>query len=164
MKKLWNGKALLVFAICLISAQIALAQQAQTVAPRITEAVDETKLVTLTGNTHRMAQAQFDQGPAPDSLPLERLMLILKRSPQQEAALRTLLDEQQDRNSPNFHKWLTPEQFGQQFGPADADIQVVTIMVGIARLPRDERCEGQDDDRVQRQRGTRAPGFPHRYP
>ena len=95
------------------------------VAPRITEAVDETKLVTLTGNTHRMAQAQFDQGPAPDSLPLDRLMLILKRSPEQEAALRTLLDEQQDKNSPNFHKWLTPEKFGQQFGPADADIQVV---------------------------------------
>ena len=56
-----------------------------------------------------MAQAQFDQGAAPDSLPLERLMIILKRSPEQEAALRTLLDEQQDSRSPNFHKWLTPE-------------------------------------------------------
>ena len=125
MKKFWNGKALFVFALCLFSTQLALAQQTQPVAPRITEAVDETKLVTLTGNTHRMAQAKFDQGPAPDSLPLERLMLTLKRSPEQEAALRTLLDEQQDKNSPNFHKWLTPEQFGQQFGPADADIQVV---------------------------------------
>jgi len=125
MKKFWNGKALLVFALCLFCAQLALAQQSQTIAPRITEAVDETKLVTLTGNTHPLAQAKFDQGPAPDSLPLKRLMLVLKRSPQQEAALRTLLDEQQDRSSPNFHKWLTPEQFGQQFGPADADIQVV---------------------------------------
>ncbi len=134
MKKFWNGKALLVFALCMFCAQLALAQQSQTVAPRITEAVDETKLVTLTGNTHRMAQAQFDQGPAPDSLPLDRLMLILKRSPEQEAALRTLLDEQQDKNSPNFHKWLTPEQFGQQFGPADADIQVVN---GLARSVTD---------------------------
>jgi len=125
MKKFWNGKALLVFALCLFCAQLALAQQPQTVAPRITAAVDETKLVTLTGNTHPLAQARFDQGAAPDSLQLERLMIILKRGPEQEAALRTLLDEQQDSRSSNFHKWLTPEQFGKQFGPADSDIQVV---------------------------------------
>ena len=102
MKKFWNGKALLVFAVCLFCAQLALAQQTQTVAPRITAAVDETKLVTLTGNTHPMAQAKFDQGAAPDSLPLNRLMLVLKRSPQQEAALRTLLDEQQDKARRTF--------------------------------------------------------------
>jgi len=30
------------------------------------------------------------------------------------------------KDSPNFHNWLTPEQFGKQFGPADADIQTVT--------------------------------------
>jgi len=36
------------------------------------------------------------------------------------------MDEQLSKDSPNFHKWLTPEQFGKQFGPADADIQTVT--------------------------------------
>src|SRR5207245_1398818 len=34
--------------------------------------------------------------------------------------------EQQDKSSPNYHAWLTPDQFGKQFGPADADIQTVT--------------------------------------
>ena len=34
--------------------------------------------------------------------------------------------EQQDPSSPNYHKWLTPAQFGQQFGPADQDIQTIT--------------------------------------
>ena len=124
MNSSWNGKALALCAACLFFAQIALAQST-AVAPRITQAVDDTKLVTLTGNTHPMARAQFDQGAAPDTLPLKRLMLVLKRSPQQEAALRTLLDEQQDKASPNFHKWLTPDQFGKQFGPADSDVQVV---------------------------------------
>jgi hypothetical protein len=124
MKLSWNGKVLAVCALYLLVAQIALAQST-AVAPRITQAVDETKLVTLAGNTHRMAQAQFDQGAAPDSLPLRRMMIVLKRSPEQESALRTLLDQQQDSSSPNFHKWLTPDEFGKQFGPADADIQVV---------------------------------------
>jgi len=30
------------------------------------------------------------------------------------------------KSSPLFHQWLTPEQFGQQFGPADSDLQAVT--------------------------------------
>jgi subtilase family serine protease len=73
-----------------------------------------------------MARAQFDQGVAPADLPMERMLLVLKRSPEQDSALHKLLDDQQDKASPNYHKWLTPEQFGKRFGPADQDIQVVT--------------------------------------
>jgi hypothetical protein len=57
---------------------------------------------------------------------MNRMLLVLQRAPKQETALRKLLDQQQTKSSPNFHKWLTPEQFGEQFGPADADIQAVT--------------------------------------
>ncbi len=126
MKMSWNGKAVLLCALSVFFAQLALAQsQAPTIAPRITQAVDETTLVTLAGNLHHLAQPQFDQGAAPDSLPLKRMMIVMKRSPEQESALRTLLDEQQDSSSPNFHKWLSPDEFGRRFGPADADVQVV---------------------------------------
>jgi subtilase family serine protease len=82
--------------------------------------------MVLRGNTHPMARAEFDRGPAPASLPMDHMLLVLTRSPQQEAALETLLAQQQDRTSPNYHKWLTPEQFGQQFGPSDQDIQTIT--------------------------------------
>lgn len=54
------------------------------------------------------------------------MLLVLKRSPQQESALQKLLDDQQDTNSPDYHHWLTPEQFGKQFGPTDADLQTIT--------------------------------------
>jgi subtilase family serine protease len=57
---------------------------------------------------------------------MDRMLLVLKRSPGQEAALRKLLDDQQDRNSPSYHKWMTPEQYGEQFGPSDADMQTIT--------------------------------------
>lgn len=92
----------------------------------ITQPVDETRLTVLKGNTHRLARPEFDQGTAPATLPMQRMLLVLKRSPQQEAALRKLLDDQQDKASPNYHKWLTPAQFGQQFGPADSDMQAIT--------------------------------------
>ncbi len=94
--------------------------------PRITEAVDEKNLVVLPGNVHPLARPEFDQGVVADAQPLKRILLLLQRSPDQETALRQLLDEQQSKSSPNYHAWLTPEQFGQQFGPADADIQTVT--------------------------------------
>ena len=40
--------------------------------------------------------------------------------------MQQLLAQQQDPTSANYHQWLTPQQFGQQFGPADQDIQTIT--------------------------------------
>jgi hypothetical protein len=101
----------------------------QTTPPqsRITQAVDEANLTVLKGNTYYLASAKYDRGAAPASLPMNRMLLVLQRSPSQEAALEQLLDQQQDHASPNYHQWLTPQQFGQQFGPSDQDIQTITI-------------------------------------
>jgi len=94
--------------------------------PLITQPVDASQLTVLRGNTFHLARPEFDLGTAPASLPMQRMLLVLKRSPEQEHALRTLLDDQQDKASPSYHKWLTPEQFGKQFGPTDGDIQTIT--------------------------------------
>ncbi len=93
---------------------------------RITQAVDEKQLVRLKGSVHPMAQARFDQGAVSDAQPVDRMLLLLQRSPEQEAALRQLLEDQLTLNSPKHHAWLTPEDFGAKFGPADADIQAAT--------------------------------------
>jgi Pro-kumamolisin, activation domain/Bacterial Ig-like domain (group 3) len=93
---------------------------------RITQAIDEKQLVRLQGNVHPLAQARFDQGKINDAQAVDRMLLLLRRSPQQESALRQLLEDQLTRNSPKHHAWLTPEQFGAQFGPSDGDIQAVT--------------------------------------
>jgi hypothetical protein len=103
----------------------ALAQSA-AIQPLVTQAVDDANLTVLRGNTHPLALARYDHGAAPASLPLQRMLLVLKRSGEQEAGLRQLLDDQQDKSSPNYHKWLTPEEFGKRFGPTDADVQAVT--------------------------------------
>ncbi|HLZ42538.1 MAG TPA: Ig-like domain repeat protein [Candidatus Sulfotelmatobacter sp.] len=94
--------------------------------PLITQSLDEAQVTVLKGNTHPLARPEFDLGTAPATLPMQRMLLVLKRSDAQEAALEQLFDDQQDKNSPNYHKWLTPEQFGQQFGPTDADMQTIT--------------------------------------
>lgn len=99
---------------------------AQTSQPLIVESVDESRLTQLPGNTYPLARAEFDQGTAPADLPMQRMLLVLKRSPDQSVALLKLLDDQQDKASQTYHKWLTPEQFGRQFGPSDQDIQTIT--------------------------------------
>src|SRR5713226_5765281 len=102
------------------------AAQTTNIPARITQAVDENNLVVLKGNVHPLARPEFDQGAVADGQPLNRMLLLLQRSADQESALRQLLDDQQSKSSPNYHAWLTPEQFGKQFGPADADVQSVT--------------------------------------
>ncbi len=86
----------------------------------------DTPLRTLRGNTHPLARAEFDQGPAPADLAMSRMLLVLKPSASQSAALEQLLKDQQDMSSAQYHKWLTPQEFGQRFGASDADIQTVT--------------------------------------
>jgi len=114
-------------ALFTISSVPATAQtQTKLAAPRITQAIDEAKLVTLQHGVNPLALAGFDQGVVADSRPMNHMLLVLQRSPEQETALRNLLDAQQTKNSSNYHAWLTPQQFGQQFGVADADVQKVT--------------------------------------
>src|SRR6185437_671627 len=67
----------------------------------------------------------FDRGPAANSLQMDQMLLVLQRSPAQQAELDRLLAAQQDKSSPNYHQWLSPDQFGQQFGASDADIQKI---------------------------------------
>jgi subtilase family serine protease len=110
---------------------------------RITQAVDETQLVRLRGNTHPSARPQFDQGAAPADLPMERMMLVLKSGTERVAAFDTFFAQQQDRSSPNYHKWLTPDEFGQQFGVAEADIQTITSWLGSHGFSIDKVSRGR---------------------
>jgi hypothetical protein len=117
---------LLILLAILVLPHLRAEAQTSSAAIRITQAVDEKNLVTLKGNVHPLARAEFDQGAVSDGQPLHRMLLLLQRSADQEASLEKLLDDQQNKSSANYHAWLTPAQFGQQFGPADADIQTVT--------------------------------------
>src|SRR5215471_17166552 len=97
---------------------------------RVMQAVREDKRITLRGNVHPLARAENDRGALPGTQPVTRMTLLLQRSGAQETALQQLLTEQQDPKSPNYHAWLTPQQFGEQFGPAEADLQTIENWLG----------------------------------
>ncbi|HUA16285.1 MAG TPA: S53 family peptidase [Verrucomicrobiae bacterium] len=93
---------------------------------RIGGELNNGQTVTLRGNVHRKAQAQYDLGLADPAIRFASMTLLTVPTPAQQKALTQLLTEQQDPKSPNFHHWLTPEQFADRFGLSQNDIQRIS--------------------------------------
>ena len=96
-----------------------------TAPSRVTQAIDDNNTMRLAGNTRPEAILANDRGPVPDGYDFDHILLVLQRSPEQEQELKTLIESLNDRNSPNFHHWMTPEEFGR-YGVAQEDIDKVT--------------------------------------
>src|SRR4051794_39672561 len=109
-----------VIAAAILSA-ITLTPPAAAQQTRIASPIDPTRAVALKGHIHPKARPQYDRGPVDPSLPISYATLSHKQSPGQQAALDQLLAEQQDPSSPNHHRWLTPEQYGDRFGLSPTD-------------------------------------------
>jgi len=103
-----------------------MAQQFAAPTVRIVNRIDESSLVTLKGNTHPAANAKNDVGRVSPTLPMTDLILVLSRDPAQQAAFDKFVASQYDPASPDFHQWLTPEQVGANFGPAESDVTSIT--------------------------------------
>ena len=110
------------------SQKSAASEQAATMqpTPRITQAIDDTSVVRIPRTTHPLATPANDRGRADADLPMNRIVLVLKPSVLQQAALTKLIDSQHDPESPNFQHWLTPEQYAAQFAPAQSDLEQIT--------------------------------------
>jgi subtilase family serine protease len=93
---------------------------------RITGAIDSNARVALPQSLHAKAQPQYDQGPVAPSYKLSYMTLVTVPSTTQQKALNLLLTQQQDRTSPNYHKWLSPAQYADDFGLTQNDIQKLT--------------------------------------
>ena len=88
--------------------------------------IDESRRVTLRGTVHPLAQAQYDRGAVPDAFPAERMLVLLRRPAEREAALQKFLREVHAPGSSSYHRWVTPEEFGARFGAADENIAAVS--------------------------------------
>jgi len=121
----FHGRRLLVTFVCVLLSIHFLSSSSWSQS-RITGSIDDTRLVTLHGNTHPLAQATFDRGAVSADFLADRMILILKRSATQENSLQQFLDQVQNPASPAYHQYLTPEQFGQQYGVSASDLKAIT--------------------------------------
>jgi len=105
--------------LCLFAVPSSRAENVKPVL--ITQNVDENTWVTLGGNTRPEAKAKYDLGRVADNVVMEHLLLLLKRSPEQERELEKLIEELHDSSSPAFHRWLSAKEFGERFGVSQQD-------------------------------------------
>lgn len=110
-----------------VSFYIALLPFAAIAQPdRIASRIDGLRVVTLPGSAQLQAQQPYDRGSIDPSFTLGRITLVAGVSQSQQADLEELLRELQIPTSPNYHRWLTPEQFGERFGLNRGDIAKIT--------------------------------------
>lgn len=93
---------------------------------RIAGTIDASHTAAIPGNVHVYARQEFDEGPVDPAMKLNYVTLVLKSSASQQADLEQLLREQQDSLSPNFRKWLTPEEYADRFGVSPADMEKIS--------------------------------------
>jgi hypothetical protein len=109
------------FLLPLLATSLCFAAQSD----RITGTIDSSQMVALSGDVHGLAQPRFDLGRADSSKLMQGVTMVFHPSAAQQKELNNLLVQQQDRSSPNYHKWLTPAQFADRFGMTKGDISRV---------------------------------------
>src|SRR5579859_1377045 len=90
-----------VLLLLVLTGMLSLSAQAQ-------RAINDADRVTLHGNTHPLARAEFDRGSADATMPMNNMIMLLSVRPDAQAQLSQLLADQQNPKSPDYHKWLKP--------------------------------------------------------
>jgi hypothetical protein len=105
----------------LLASTVCLAQT-----DRIAAHIDSSQFVTLAHSVHPKARPEYDRGPVEPALQLGYVTLQIPPSASQQQDLDQFLAQQQNPSSPNYHKWLTPEQYAGRFGLSQNDIKKVS--------------------------------------
>ena len=120
-----SGKNVIVFLLFVGTSLGSLAQGGPE-RTRILQPVERNLYAVIPGSAHPQAKPESDAGRVSGNMKINGVSLVFGLSPDQQVALHALLQEQQDRSSPNYHKWLTPEQYADRFGMNQTDVAKVT--------------------------------------
>jgi pseudomonalisin len=110
---------------------------------RVPSFIDDEQRITLRGNRHPLAVPKHDAGAVSPDFPMDRMLLTLQPDAGQQDALLRLLDAQHDPESPYYHQWLTPEQFGERFGVSEADATQVSRWLQAHGMDLEEITAGR---------------------
>ena len=124
--KLFSGRGRVRVLSCFFGVGLVVAAvSAQQPSVRIQGEINSSDMVPLGPGSLQPKPEQSDSGRVPGDRTLKGVSIIFSRSPEQQASLEKLLAAQQDPTSHQFHRWLTPEEFGARFGMSQTDIEKV---------------------------------------
>lgn len=93
---------------------------------RISGPIDGSRVVVLKESRHLTIAPGSDSGVLDPSTPIHEVRMELRQTAAQAADLVSLLEAQRDPSSSDYHRWLTPEEFGERFGVSPHDLSRLT--------------------------------------
>jgi len=93
---------------------------------------------------HPLAQPRYDQGPVEATFRLDHIQMMFQQTAAQRAALDQLLAAQRDPASPDYHHWLTPEQYADRFGLSTSDLARATTWLKSAGFTIEYTARARD--------------------
>ncbi|HEY2018012.1 MAG TPA: protease pro-enzyme activation domain-containing protein [Bryobacteraceae bacterium] len=111
---------------------------------RITRPVNPARTRVVKGTLNRNADPRFDRGPVDPAMRMDYMVMAFRPNSAQQAELDRLLDDQQNPSSPFFHRWLTPEEFGDRFGLSRGDHSKVVAWLTSQGLTVNESARGRN--------------------
>jgi pseudomonalisin len=128
------------FALCLI---LLLTSATLFGAPTKFRTVDDNDVVVKPGNIHPLARPEFDRGPTERGLRFDKMILVVPPRADRQAALAAFVAGQHDPLSPDYHHWLSADEYGRRFGITDADLEAITSWLGRSGFSVDEVAPGR---------------------
>jgi len=122
----WITRRLCLVAAFTLFVGASLAQVPSPAKGQITAAINPAQRKIIGNSVHPLASAANDRGRADSSLAMKDMLLLLQPTQAQSSALKQFVTDLHNPNSPNFHKWLTPEQYSEQYGVGSGDIKIVS--------------------------------------
>jgi uncharacterized protein (TIGR03437 family) len=93
---------------------------------------------------HPLAQLRYDQGPVEATFRLSHIQMMFQQTAAQRAGLDQLLAAQNDPASPDYHHWLTPEQYADRFGLSPEDLARATTWLRSAGFTIEYTARARD--------------------
>src|SRR4051812_31227309 len=87
--------------------------------------VDNSRRAALPGHIHPRVALSEDRGRIDASLPISNVTIAFAPTADQQNALDELLARQQTSGSPDYHRWLSPEDYAERFGVSEGDLGTV---------------------------------------
>lgn len=122
---------------CVVSAAVT--------ADRVTGPLSGGPTVALKGNVHRLARPENDLGRADSNRVVQGVTIAFHPSAAQQKDLDNFLRQLADPSSPNYHKYLTPKQYGARFGMSKNDIEKITAWLQSAGFDNIKVANGKNE-------------------
>lgn len=114
-------------ALCILLSLAGISAAFAATPDRLAGPLERRSTLALRGHQRPWALPKNEVGALPATQVVPGMTLAIQPTDAQKADLQQFLHELQDKSSPNYHKFLTPEQFADRFGASSNDLAKVKV-------------------------------------